>query len=40
VEGSAPALLLGVAALLLATASAASWLLAWRASQVDPVEAL
>jgi ABC-type lipoprotein release transport system permease subunit len=30
----------GVAALLLATAVAASWLAAWRASHVDPMEAL
>jgi len=40
VEGSAPALLLGVAALLLATAIAASWLPAWHGSHVDPMEAL
>lgn len=40
VEGSPPALLLGVAALLLVSAVAASWLPAWRAGHVDPVEAL
>jgi putative ABC transport system permease protein len=40
VDGSPPALLAAVAALLLAAAVAASWLPAWRASHVDPVEAL
>jgi putative ABC transport system permease protein len=40
VEGWTPPLLVGVAGVLLATAVAASWLPAWRAGHVDPVEAL
>lgn len=40
VEGSPSPLLLGVAALLLLTAIASSWIPALRAGQVDPVEAL
>ena len=40
VEGLEPWTLVTATSILLAAALAASWLPAWRASQIDPVEAL